>query len=55
MKIYPKTRQGLADEYSVNIRTFLSWCKEADILLPHGLIYPRKVEEIYAKLGTPGE
>jgi len=53
MKICTKTRQGMADEYGVNIRTFLSWCKEAGIKLPNGMLYPKKVEEIYEKLGVP--
>ena len=43
----------MADEYGVNIRTFLSWCKEAGIKLPNGMLYPKKVEEIYEKLGVP--
>jgi hypothetical protein len=55
MKLCPKTRQQLADEYGVNIRTFLSWCKHNNIHLPKGLLCPNKVEEIYSRIGEPAE
>ncbi|MFO7754674.1 MAG: hypothetical protein R6V34_01695 [Bacteroidales bacterium] len=49
----PKSRQELAREYGVNIRTFMNWLEREGIKLNPGLICPKKVEEIYTKLGDP--
>ncbi len=51
--IKPKTRQQLAKDYGVNIKTLNKWLKNENIILEKGLICPRKVEEIYRKLGKP--
>jgi len=53
MKAKPKSRQELANEYNVNIRTFMKWLENEGITLSSGLLCPRKVEEIYSKLGEP--
>ncbi len=52
-RIEAKTRAQLAGEYNVNIRTFLKWIRDAKIDIPCGLISPKKVEEIYSKIGLP--
>ncbi|HKL67129.1 MAG TPA: hypothetical protein VJ877_04495 [Bacteroidales bacterium] len=49
----PKSRQELAGEYNVNIRTFMNWLNREGIIINPGLIYPKKVKEIYERLGHP--
>lgn len=53
MIVTPKSRKQLADEYKINVKTLAKWTKEKGIILPKGLLYPKKVEEIYEKLGFP--
>lgn len=51
--IKAKTRQQMAQEYDVNIRTFMNWLELENIEIPKGLLCPKKVKEIYQKLGLP--
>ncbi len=48
-----KSRQQLAREYGVHIKTFMNWLKREGITIEPGVLYPKKVEEIYEKLGKP--
>lgn len=53
MKPTAKTRQQLATEYGVDVKTFHKWLQDEKITLKRGIICPKKVEEIYRKLGKP--
>lgn len=48
-----KTRQQIADEYGIHRTTFNRWLKRANMELPHGLINPSTVQEIYKAFGYP--
>jgi len=48
-----KTKQQLADEYGVCIKTFNKWLKEEKIILKRGLIKPSNQEVIYERFGIP--
>ncbi len=50
-----KTRQQLADEFGINVRTLHRWLSKWNIKLPGGLIRPADQDAIYGKLGKPGE
>lgn len=48
-----KTKQQMADEYGVCIKTFDRLMKKNKIKLDRGLIYPKQQLNIYNKLGFP--
>ena len=48
-----KSKEQLADEYGVSRRTLYNWFKQYKIEVGHGLMTPKQLEEIYAKLGNP--
>jgi hypothetical protein len=50
-----KTREEIASEYGVKVRTFYRWLKRADINLPSGLIKPLHLNMIYRTFGFPGQ
>ena len=48
-----KTRQEVADEYGICVKTLLSRLEEAGIILDPGLIFPKTLKIIYDTLGIP--
>ena len=48
-----KTKQQIADEYGICIKTFDRLLKKKRINLDRGLIYPKDQLIIYNKLGIP--
>lgn len=48
-----KTKQQIADEYGICLRTFNKWLKEEGIEIKRGLITPKIQELIYERLGIP--
>lgn len=50
---YAKTKQQIADEYGICTKTFNKWLKDEKILIPRGLINPKKQELIYETFGLP--
>jgi hypothetical protein len=48
-----KTRQQVAVEYGVNVKTLKARLKEMNIYLPPGLIFPETLKIIYYALGLP--
>jgi hypothetical protein len=53
--IQAKTREEIASEYGIKVRTFYGWLKKEDINLPPGLIKPLHLIIIYSTFGLPGE
>ena len=50
---YAKTKQQIADEYGICIKTLNKWLKEEKIRINRGLINPKNQEMIYKKFGAP--
>jgi DNA invertase Pin-like site-specific DNA recombinase len=48
-----KTREEVANEYGIEVRTLYRWLKQEGINLPHGLIKPRHLKLIYETFGIP--
>jgi DNA invertase Pin-like site-specific DNA recombinase len=48
-----KTRNEVAEEYSISVRTLYRWLKSAGILTKRGLIKPNELQKIYELFGTP--
>ncbi len=48
-----KTRQEIAAEYGINVKTFYNWLKRANIQLSGGRVTPAEQELIYQKFGKP--
>jgi len=48
-----KTREQMATEYGVHVRTFTRWLKKYEIELPSGNITPKYQKIIYQVLGNP--
>ena len=48
-----KTKQDMAEEYGVCIKTFARWLKRHNIIISRGLITPKQQKEIYNRLGSP--
>ncbi|MFO7851925.1 MAG: hypothetical protein R6X28_05635 [Bacteroidales bacterium] len=48
-----KSKQDLATEYGVSLKTFNKWLKKHNIKISRGLITPKDQEKIYDKLGFP--
>ncbi len=49
----PKTRQELANEYGICVRTLRRWITEAGLHIPRGSITPNHLKQIYDKIGKP--
>jgi DNA invertase Pin-like site-specific DNA recombinase len=47
-----KTRQEVADEFGINVRTLSRWLKRANIDVPRGLIKPSQLRLIYENFGV---
>ena len=52
-RIKAKTRQQVAEEYGICVKTFNRRLKKAKIQLQSGLIYPCDIRKIYKKFGYP--
>jgi hypothetical protein len=48
-----KTKQQIAFEYGICIKTFNKWLKDRNLNFPRGLITPKDQESIYKSLGFP--
>ncbi|NUN99243.1 MAG: helix-turn-helix domain-containing protein [Saprospiraceae bacterium] len=48
-----KTRQQLADEFGISVRTLYRWLTKWNVHLPGGLIRPSDQDAIYRILGKP--
>jgi DNA invertase Pin-like site-specific DNA recombinase len=48
-----KTRQEVAIEYGIEVRTLYRWLKKANINLPRGLIKPFHLQIIYDSFSIP--
>jgi hypothetical protein len=49
-----KTKQQMADEYGVCLKTFNRLLMKKNVILDRGLISPRDQMTIYSVLGLPG-
>ena len=47
----PKTKQQIARDLGISLRTLQRWIEKSNIVVPRGLISPRKQEEILTILG----
>jgi DNA-binding NtrC family response regulator len=54
LRLHPKTRIEVAEEYGISRRTLKRRLKEAGIRLPPGKIVPADLKLIYETLGRPG-
>lgn len=47
----PKTKQQIARELGISLRTLQRWIGKAEISVPRGLVSPKKQEELFRVLG----
>lgn len=50
-----KTREEIAMEYSIHVRTLYRWLKKAEIQLNGGRVTPAEQVLIYQKFGNPNK
>jgi hypothetical protein len=48
-----KTREEVAAEYGICVKTLKRWLKKANIILPSGLVNPSYLRIIYEAFGAP--
>jgi hypothetical protein len=48
-----KTRQKVAEEYGISVKTLTRRLKKANILVEPGIIFPKTLEIIYSSFGIP--
>jgi DNA-binding transcriptional regulator LsrR (DeoR family) len=48
-----KTRQQVAEEYCISVKTLNRRLKKANISVNPGVIFPKTLEEIYSTFGVP--
>jgi hypothetical protein len=53
MKLIAKTRQEVADEYAITVRTLYRWLKRNNICPPQGRLTPLYLDLIYKTFGKP--
>jgi hypothetical protein len=53
LRLKAKTREEVAIEYGIEVRTLYRWLKKEEIIIPQGLIKPRYLKIIYETFGTP--
>lgn len=46
------TKQQLANDYEVSVKTITKWMKRANIHFT-GILYPAQLREFYEKIGAP--
>jgi len=47
----PKTKQQIAQELGISLRTLQRWIGKSDIHVPRGLVTPQKQKEIFREFG----
>jgi len=47
----PKTKNQIAQELGISLRTLQRWIKKSNLHVPRGLVSPQKQKEILEKLG----
>ncbi len=50
-----KTRQEIASEYGITVKTLKHSLKNKGIILPQGCVFPNDCQRIYEALGPPSE
>jgi len=53
MSIKAKTKQQIADEYGVCVKTLNKWLRKKEIKISRGLISPIDQNKIYENFGIP--
>ncbi len=53
IRLMPKTRQQIAQEYGIHRSTLDRKLKKVNIQLPRGVVMPKDVRRIYDTLGWP--
>ena len=48
-----KTREQVAEEYGISVKTLKKWIKDSGVELPTGVISPAWIERIYQLFGHP--
>lgn len=48
-----KTRQTIASEYEINVRTLRRWCQREGLDLPQSVLAPKHQRLIYEAFGMP--
>ena len=48
-----RSRNEVAEEYGISVKTLKRWFKKADLIIPSGLIDPLHLKIIYQAFGTP--
>jgi hypothetical protein len=48
-----KTRQKVAEEYGISVKTLTRRLERANIILEPGIIFPKTLEIIYSSFGVP--
>jgi hypothetical protein len=48
-----KTRQKVAEEYGISVKTLTRRLVKANIFVEPGIIFPKTLEIIYASFGVP--
>lgn len=48
---HPKTKQQIAQELGISLRTLQRWIKKSDINVPRGLVSPEKQQELLNNFG----
>lgn len=51
----PKTKNEIAQDLGISLRTLQRWIKKSGLRVPRGLICPKKQVEIFETLGYPTE
>lgn len=51
----PKTKNQIAQDLGISLRTLQRWIKKWNLEVPRGLVCPQKQEEIKRKLGYTSE
>jgi DNA invertase Pin-like site-specific DNA recombinase len=54
LSLKAKTRQEVADEYGITLKTLRMRLKKAKIRIPPGRLFPKTLKIIYSKFGMPG-
>lgn len=47
------TKQQLANDYEVSVKTISKWMRLAKLEFAGGILYPAQLREFYEKIGAP--
>ncbi len=53
MNVKSKTRERIAAEYGICVKTLNKWLKSVGLEIPRGMICPQSQIKIYEKFGFP--